>query len=301
LLRLMKRSSEVAASWTRTTKDLSAVANNSIRDSQRERVYKAETFAEHGTPDYRSVEHKPEFKTVTECQEYVDFVAATDAYAALDVYQLEPIEVLDGRGRRRACAVIESDQIKLPKFARDKFTILHELAHIAVGMDCVGEDRTVAPHGPEFTGIVLYFVHEFLGPEMHDKLAEAYESFKVKVNYLAPYSPSPAKLEEVPVKVIPTTPREPADPIEVLVTEPVTTDDTHNCLYCGTALASARAKFCADDHRHAYHNAQRSVAAAAERVDLACAVCGTPFTPARADSLYCSNACKMKAYRAKKA
>lgn len=54
------------------------------------------------------------------------------------------VKVTDGRGRRIACAVPQENVIKLPKWARIKWAVLHEVAHLVVW------DGRRAAHGREF-------------------------------------------------------------------------------------------------------------------------------------------------------
>ena len=242
------------------------VASKSIRDSQRERVYRSERKVYYGVEDKPRIRDvTPDFKTVAECQAYVDYVTDSNAWIAMDVYQLNSIEVLDGRGRRRAGAIVEFDQITLPKWTRSKYQILHELAHIAVGLD-----ESYASHGPEFTGIYLYLVHEFLGPEVHDKMVEAFETNKVKVLHHDKHT------REV-----------------VSVTD--TDTQTPQCLECDMVL-SHRHRFCSDRCRWTYHNRRRHQRTAADR-ERVCEVCGNEFTATRRDAKTCSAACKQRAYR----
>jgi hypothetical protein len=50
----------------------------------------------------------------------------------------------DGCGRRAACAVPQENVIKLPKWARTKWVVLHEVAHL------IAWDGRRAAHGREF-------------------------------------------------------------------------------------------------------------------------------------------------------
>lgn len=57
---------------------------------------------------------------------------------------LPSVKVLDGRGRRNACAMPFDGSIKLPRWARRKWVVLHEVAHL------VAHDVRLAWHGREF-------------------------------------------------------------------------------------------------------------------------------------------------------
>jgi predicted nucleic acid-binding Zn ribbon protein len=280
------------------------VAKNSIRDSQRQKVYDAEHIAFCGGIDK---EHPPaDYKTVAECQEFVDRVTASDTWRALGfshlgMFERYPITVRDGRGRGRGGANAFGNTIKLPKWTRMDYYILHELAHIATsyihdfeyneydedggGWPGYEDPKTgiavltnnVASHGPEYAGIYLYLVREFLSVEDHDKLAAAFEDGKVKVSPI-----------EAPVMVSDTPP-----PVA-----PVTDTGTHDrhCLQCGIVLLGIRSKFCSDECRWTYHNHLRHDLTEANRQKV-CEICGTEFTAGRADAKTCSPRCRQRLRR----
>lgn len=198
LSRMMKRSDEVTASRTRTTEQDSAVASGSIRDSQRKKIYDSEELVFH--PD--TLNPTPEWKTLREVQDFVDLVTASDTWKALGVRTERPISVRDGRGRS-ADANPYRGLITTPKGTRSRWVALHELAHIAEAYRAdwdyvqggwpyreilvrLDEDwekvpiRTTAPHGPEFAGIYLCLVRNFL-PEDYDRLKATFKERKVKV------------------------------------------------------------------------------------------------------------------------
>ena len=65
-----------------------------------------------------------------------------DCQAIVDKYLMH-VKVTDGRRCRRALACIADSKIKLPRWARKKWVVLHEIAHFhAHGMG--------AAHGPTF-------------------------------------------------------------------------------------------------------------------------------------------------------
>ena len=69
-----------------------------------------------------------------------------------------------------------------------------------------------------------------------------------------------------------------------------------HCAYCGDPLPHRRRKYCSDPCQQAGWKAeQRHKRALARR--RRCAGCNTPFTPTRADGLYCTDACRQRAYR----
>ena len=285
----------------------------SIRDSQRQKVYNSERLAFNGGLDEKH--GTPEFKTVAEVQAYMDEVLASGAWRALGfshlgIFKSSPLTIHDGRGRRRGCADSWSNAIKLPRFARLRWYLLHELAHIATSYlhdfayDEWDEDgggwpgredpekgrveliQNVAAHGPEFAGIYLYLLRELLGEDIHNRLLSAFIEMGVKVQPITPsISAEEPRVEELRVK---------SGVAELEVAESVTDIDTHHCQNCGHS--TRRGRFCSDACRYAYHNRKRHLRTAANW-DKVCEVCGEEFVATRIDTKTCSPACRQKAYR----
>ena len=120
---------------------------------QTTRVYRSET---------RLKAMNEEF-TLKECQKFVDKVLARK-YIKDKYGWNRPIVVLDGRGRSKAGATVRHGHyvILLPKWARHKFVILHELAHH------LSDDRW--SHGAKFATCLLDLVRNVMGKEDADKL-----------------------------------------------------------------------------------------------------------------------------------
>ena len=110
--------------------------------------------------------------TLKECQKFVDKVTARQ-YVTSN-YGKATIMVLDGRGRRSACATYSGGQkaIKLPRWARGKYVILHEVAHHLTDLN---------GHKAEFASCLLDLVRHFLGKESADTLQGAFHLKGVKV------------------------------------------------------------------------------------------------------------------------
>jgi predicted nucleic acid-binding Zn ribbon protein len=140
-------------------------------------------------------------------------------------------------------------------------------------------EENVAPHGPEYAGIYLYLVREFISTEAHDPLQAAFRDGKVKV--------MPVE-EQVVVTDIDTD----APP------QPVTDIDTlgEHCLNCGLALMGNRHKFCSDACRYAYHNRLRHEKGEDDRKKT-CVICGVEFTAKRNDAKTCSARCRQRLRR----
>jgi hypothetical protein len=110
--------------------------------------------------------------TLQECQKFVDKVTARKY--VIENYGNATIMVLDGRGRRKACATYSGGckAIKLPRWARGKYVILHEVAHHLTDLN---------GHKAEFASCLLDLVRHFLGKESADALQGAYYHKSVKV------------------------------------------------------------------------------------------------------------------------
>ena len=136
------------------------------RDSQRSKVYAAET---------RAIGSKVEFETVAECQEFVDKVTRSRWWKSCCHPNRVGATVLveDGRARRSAAASYSRWAIYLPHYYRERATILHQLAHLL-------NRRRGAVHGPEFCALLLELVKRFMGPEDAAKLKAEFKRTKVK-------------------------------------------------------------------------------------------------------------------------
>jgi putative metallohydrolase (TIGR04338 family) len=111
--------------------------------------------------------------TLKECQKFVDKIMSRK-YVVEKYRMKSAITVLDGRGRRKACATFHygNRAIKLPRWARTKYVILHEVAHHLTRLD---------GHKAEFASCLLDLVRHFMGKESADALQGAYHLKGVKV------------------------------------------------------------------------------------------------------------------------
>ena len=131
-----------------------------IRDTQRQKVYRAEREALWGT--------RTSFKDLKEVNAYICHVINSHYWKKR---QGSPyIDVRDGRGRSSACA-FDKQTIALPKWARKDVIILHELAHTLVNFSY----HRVAPHGREFAKEYLGLIKRFIGKESYSLLKESYK------------------------------------------------------------------------------------------------------------------------------
>ena len=106
---------------------------------------------------------------------YVEKINMSDWWKKHNYFYSIPVEVLDGRGRRKACA-IGMRVIKLPKWARYESVILHELTHLVIHSRF---GYMVAAHGTEFAKMLLLMVHHFMGQGDCEKLKASFKEHKV--------------------------------------------------------------------------------------------------------------------------
>lgn len=149
-----------------------------LRDNQRSRLYAAEraAFDHAGT--------KPDFQSTDECYEYLQKVISGKVFQRHYPYVKDwTIVIRAGQGSRKASASRvqsgwdEFHCITLPKWARRKAVILHELAHHI--NDVESRNKPYATHGWEFAAIFLDLVQKGMGKEDRQRLKDEFKARKV--------------------------------------------------------------------------------------------------------------------------
>lgn len=139
------------------------------RDSQRSKVYKAEQIAFKGS----SID-VPEIKDI---EEYIDHIRSLgrvrESFPELVKF---PVFVGDGRARRRPCA--NSSGIFMPRHARQKWIVLHELSHTIIRRRY--SVLRAAGHGWQFAEAYLLLVRHVMGVEAHDRLKAQFKEHRVR-------------------------------------------------------------------------------------------------------------------------
>lgn len=113
------------------------------RDSQREKVYAWEWEVKHRLRADDPEPKEDAVMTLAEAQEFVNRI--------WDDHGLGSPPAVDAGGHGRRVATGGRWHITLPKWARTRITILHEVAHALQDTYY----REVAPHGPEFVRQVI--------------------------------------------------------------------------------------------------------------------------------------------------
>jgi putative metallohydrolase (TIGR04338 family) len=130
------------------------------RDSQRARLYRAEGEVDTGR----------RLPTVEKMQAYVDGLLGADWFLAR--WGERTLEVRPGFGHRRATAN-EQGVLQMPKWARTELVLLHEVAHCLTPV-------TVAPHGPEYAGVLVALSRRAMSPGTAQSLEDAFARHRVK-------------------------------------------------------------------------------------------------------------------------
>jgi len=127
-----------------------------VRDNQRSRVYRSEHLA---WSVYDQETMIP--LTLNNCQKLTDRLVPN-------------ICVMDGRGRRKAWAGYVGCRrvIKLPKWARTKFTVCHEASHWITGIGL--------GHNNNFAATLLDLIRRIVGPLEAEILKQSYKECRVR-------------------------------------------------------------------------------------------------------------------------
>jgi putative metallohydrolase (TIGR04338 family) len=147
------------------------------RDSQRSRVYRAETpLGGRRLP------------TLPDCAGFVDEVVGSMWWIARfpdhDLFRVPRLR--PGHGARQAFYREEADgpTITLPRRYRTSGVLLHELVHWALS-----EHGDVPNHGRTFTRVLLDATAEFMGAHKRERLAAGYAEHKVNIGRPARRAP----------------------------------------------------------------------------------------------------------------
>jgi putative metallohydrolase (TIGR04338 family) len=145
------------------------------RDSQKTRLYTAEQKV-FGNPEKNYA--LEERLTLAACQAYVDRLYQDPWFRETfrtrrTLASGKPPAVLDGRGASIARG--NWARLKLPRWARNETTILHEVAH-AVKPAGIWE----AAHGREYAARYLLLVQHYLGRETAQRLRQSFRLHRVK-------------------------------------------------------------------------------------------------------------------------
>jgi putative metallohydrolase (TIGR04338 family) len=140
-------------------------------DKQTLRLYSAEGVLKKDSEDL----------SLRECRKYVREIISND-YARVNFNFRTPVRVGDGRGWEMARATFDDNDkpiIQLPRWARNKYVILHEVAHHLIMR--IEEDEI--GHSPLFASVLLDLVRIDLGVKAYYKLKLAFLFRRVKLAY----------------------------------------------------------------------------------------------------------------------
>lgn len=171
------------------------------RDSQKSRLYAAEHILDNLSQRLETVEEMATYLTKT-----MNRAPIQARYGwLLEMHT----EVRDGRGCRNALG--GKYWIKMPKWARTQYIVLHEFAH-SLAARKYGR-REVAAHGREFASIYLDLVRFAMGKAAHDALVASFKAHRVRYRLpggkAQPVHTRRATVKAIP-KVKPKAPKPPA-------------------------------------------------------------------------------------------
>lgn len=151
------------------------------RDSQRSKLYAAETKAFEGAPvDLPEVEN---------IERYVAHVCALGRVKeSFPELGWRPITVGDGRRRRSAGG--NGRGIYMPRWSRKRWIVLHELSHTIMDR----RYRNAVGHGWQYAEIYLLLVRHVMGINAHDCLKTQFKAHRVR--YKAPRQRKPISAEQ---------------------------------------------------------------------------------------------------------
>ena len=136
-------------------------------DYQAHLVYNAESEVMYG-----------EKMTITQVREYIDEVTSTRWWhnrtpKKVWTVKLDPVGMY---GDGYCYADYENSTIALPRWGRNKLTILHELSHMFIE----GKRSKTPWHGPQFAWFFSHISKRF-DPELHAKLMKSFQDYEVEL------------------------------------------------------------------------------------------------------------------------
>lgn len=133
-----------------------------LRDTQRSKLYDWED-REFNTLGTKLVTDSPQME-LSEIRKLLTKVARD-----YGLTRWKP-DVTDGRGRRKACYSPSWNEIKLPRWSRRRYIVLHEIAH---WIEYVAFPGRCAWHGREFVGIFMELLRRYHGADLAQMTASA--------------------------------------------------------------------------------------------------------------------------------
>jgi putative metallohydrolase (TIGR04338 family) len=143
-----------------------------MRDFQRQKIYDSEReFRSRGKLEIQR------YKTLKEIQPFLDVILSNQWFKK---HKITKIRIYCGRGNT-AYGWLEDPNtaaMKLPKWAKNQITILHELAHSVCAK--YFSDEEIAFHGPEFVSAYLDLIYYILGKSSFINMCSLLSANKVK-------------------------------------------------------------------------------------------------------------------------
>lgn len=157
----------------------------SERDSQRQKLYDAETAASFALWDRKN----PPLPTVEDIAVYVQGLLLNRrvraAFPFVASWSMKFIKVKDGRGRTSACA--GASEMSFPVGSRNPEMVIHEFAHLvhhyekfSLSSEFRPRKGYFAAHGWRFAMIELELVRIVFGKARYDQLKAAFKKGRVR-------------------------------------------------------------------------------------------------------------------------
>lgn len=144
------------------------MSNYGQRDSQRKKVYRAESVL---------LRFAKPLREVSDVERFLRKQLKRQAILRRYPDAAEAFRVKDGRGTRNALAY-GTHTISIPLWARNEAIVLHEAAHVITSRHI--NVRKASAHGWEFCATLLDLVRFIMGREAHDALKQSFKDNKVR-------------------------------------------------------------------------------------------------------------------------
>jgi putative metallohydrolase (TIGR04338 family) len=147
-----------------------------MRDSQRSKVYAAESFLKGVGKQYPSVED-----VKARILQILDFAYIKDNFHSLERLR-KNVVVRPGKGARKASYREWGVTFTMPIWARHEYVILHEMAHMLDSHrnEYKGTVQNSASHGWLFTLTLLDLVRTVMGVKAYNDLKASFKKHKVR-------------------------------------------------------------------------------------------------------------------------
>lgn len=151
------------------------------RDSQRGKLYAAESKAFEGSP--------VDLPEVEDVERYIAHICNLGRVKE-SFPELAWRSIIVGDGRRRRCAGGNGIGIYMPRWSRKKWIVLHEISHTIMDR----RYRNAIDHGWQYAQVYLTLVRHVMGVDAYNRLKIQFKEHRVRFN--APRKQKPISAEQ---------------------------------------------------------------------------------------------------------